>query len=48
VARSKGLKMMEGEVLKTNRTMLNLVEGLGFRAEPHPEDDTVRRISRTL
>jgi acetyltransferase len=48
VARSKGLKMMEGEVLKTNRTMLKLVEGLGFRVEPHPEDDTVRNISRAL
>jgi acetyltransferase len=48
VARSKGLKEMEGEVLKTNHTMLKLVEGLGFRIEPHPEDDTVRRISRAL
>jgi acetyltransferase len=48
VARSKGLKVMEGEVLKTNRTMLKLVEGLGFRIEPHPEDDTVRSISRAL
>jgi acetyltransferase len=48
VARSKGLKVMEGEVLKTNRTMLKLVEGLGFRIEPHPEDDTVRKISRAL
>jgi len=48
VARSKGLKEMEGEVLKTNRTMLKLVEALGFHIAPHPEDDTVRRISRAL
>jgi acetyltransferase len=48
VARSKGLRVIEGEVLKTNRTMLKLVEGLGFRIEAHPEDDTVRRISRAL
>jgi acetyltransferase len=48
VARGKGLRVMEGEVLKTNRTMLKLVEALGFRIEPHPEDDTVRRISRGL
>jgi acetyltransferase len=40
--------VMEGEVLKTNRTMLKLVEALGFRIEPHPEDDTVRRVSRGL
>jgi len=48
VARSKGLKMMEGEVLKTNRPMLKLVEALGFHIEVHPEDDTVRKVSRAL
>jgi len=48
VARGKGMKAMEGEVLKTNRPMLKLVEALGFRIEPHPEDDGVRKISRTL
>ncbi|MHB0983917.1 MAG: GNAT family N-acetyltransferase, partial [Thiobacillus sp.] len=48
VARGKGVKVMEGEVLKTNRPMLKLVEALGFRIEPHPEDDAVRRISRAL
>ncbi len=48
VARGKGIKVMEGEVLKSNRHMLKLVEGLGFRIEPHPEDDAVRRITREL
>jgi acetyltransferase len=48
VARGKGLKRMEGEVLKTNRPMLKLVEALGFRIEPHPEDDAVRRVARAL
>ena len=48
VARSKGVKAMEGEVLKTNHPMLKLVEALGFRIEPHPEDDAVRRVSRAL
>ncbi|MGE5320247.1 MAG: GNAT family N-acetyltransferase, partial [Hyphomicrobiaceae bacterium] len=48
VARTKGLKVMEGEVLKTNRPMLKLVEALGFRIEPHPEDDAVRKIARAL
>ena len=48
VARGKGLNVMEGEVLKTNGPMLKLVKALGFRVEPHPEDDTVRKVSRTL
>jgi acetyltransferase len=48
VARGRGLKTMEGEVLKTNRPMLKLVEALGFHIEPHPEDETVRKISRAL
>jgi acetyltransferase len=48
VARGRGLTLMEGEVLKTNRPMLKLVEALGFRVEPHPEDEGVRRISREL
>jgi acetyltransferase len=48
VARAKGLEVMEGEVLKTNRRMLKLAESLGFRIEAHPEDDSVRRIARPL
>jgi acetyltransferase len=48
VARGRGLKVMEGEVLKTNQPMLKLVKALGFRIEPHPEDDSVRRIAREL
>jgi len=48
VARGRGLKVIEGEVLKTNRPMLKLVEALGFRIEPHPEDESVRKISRRL
>jgi acetyltransferase len=48
VARGKGMKMMEGEVLTINHSMLHLVESLGFHIEPHPEDDGVRRVSRSL
>jgi acetyltransferase len=48
VARAKGLRSIEGEVLKTNRRMLKLAESLGFRVEPHPEDDGIRKISREL
>lgn len=48
VARSQGLQTMDGEVLKTNRSMLQLMQGLGFCIELHPEVDAVRRISREL
>lgn len=48
VARGRGIKRMEGEVLKSNRPMLKLVEALGFGVEPHPEDASVRRVSRAL
>ena len=48
VARAKGLRSMEGEVLKTNRRMLKLAESLGFRVEAHPEDDAIRKVSRDL
>lgn len=48
VARSKGLRTMEGEVLKGNSDMLHLAQGLGFRVETHPDDDGIRRIVRGL
>ncbi|TCS73881.1 acetyltransferase [Sulfuritortus calidifontis] len=47
-ARTKGIRLMEGEVLASNRKMLSLVGKLGFRSEPHPEDPGVRRIQREL
>lgn len=48
VARAKGIRTMEGEVLKSNRNMLKLCTGLGFRIEPHPEDDAIKRVVREL
>jgi acetyltransferase len=48
VARGSGLKTMDGEVMKTNGPMLKLVEALGFRVGPHPEDASVRKVSRAL
>jgi len=48
LARTKGLRTIEGEVLKSNTRMLKLCHGLGFKVEPHPEDDAVRMISREL
>jgi acetyltransferase len=48
LARAKGLRTMEGEVLKSNVRMLKLCTGLGFKTETHPEDDSVKIISREL
>ncbi len=48
VARAKGIRTMEGEVLKSNRNMLKLCASLGFRIEPHPEDDVIKRVVREL
>ncbi len=48
VARGKGVKVLEGEVLKINHKMLRLVEGLGFRIEPHPDDNNIKYIVREL
>jgi acetyltransferase len=39
---------VDSEVMKNNRRMLKLAESLSFRVEPHPEDDSVRYVSRNL
>lgn len=48
VARAHGVETMAGEVLDSNRGMLKLMQGLGFGVEPHPEDEHLRWVSRTL
>jgi acetyltransferase len=48
VARAKGLEIIEGEVLKNNTRMLKLCTGLGFRIEPHPDDDSIKLVTRDL
>ncbi|MBL8499073.1 MAG: GNAT family N-acetyltransferase, partial [Nitrosomonas sp.] len=47
-ARTKGIKVMEGEVLATNRSMLELVHRLGFEASVSQEDNAIRRIVKQL
>ena len=47
-ARAKGIKVMEGEVLTTNRSMLELVRRLGFEVTVSAEDATVKRIVKHL
>ena len=47
-ARSKGLKVMEGEVLKSNASMLKLVQRLNFSIETSPDDDSVKKVRKVL
>lgn len=48
VARIKGLKVMEGEVLVNNRSMLELVRRLGFDVLANKEDASIKRIVKQL
>ena len=48
VARSKGLKSVDGLVLRENQTMLQLAEECGFHRRADPDDPTVLRISARL
>ena len=47
-ARSKGLSMIEGEVLSNNHNMLNLMMRLGFAVKTSEDDQSVMRVSRAL
>ncbi len=47
-ARSKGLKLMEGEVLKSNTSMLKLMQRLNFSIENSAEDDSVKKVRKML
>jgi acetyltransferase len=48
IARARGLKVMEGEVLARNREMLELAEGLGFGVSGITGDERVRRVTLAL
>jgi acetyltransferase len=47
-ARSKGLKVIEGEVLKNNSDMLLLMDRLGFIVGNSPEDDNIKSVRKVL
>lgn len=47
-ARSKGLKLMTGEILNDNARMLKLATRLGFAIENSPEDSGIKRVSKLL
>jgi acetyltransferase len=48
VARDRGLDVMEGEVLGSNKQMLKLAEKLGFRSASSDDDPRLIRITRRL
>jgi acetyltransferase len=48
VARSNGLDLIEGEVLRENHNMLSLMERLEFTITPDPEDSSLRRVRKQL
>lgn len=47
-ARSRGFRIMDGEVLTANTRMLALVKSLGFRIESDPQDMAVKLVSKVL
>lgn len=48
VAGSRGIPRIYGDILATNRAMLEMVKRIGFRVERHPDDATVVRAVRDL
>ena len=47
-ARARGIKLMQGEVLATNRSMLELVRRLGFEVSTSEEDASIKWIMKRL
>jgi acetyltransferase len=47
-ARAKGLKVIEGEVLKNNESILHLMTRLGFSIETSEEDPDIKSVRKAL
>ena len=47
-ARAKGLKVMEGDVLRNNTDMLHFMDRLGFVAETSMDDENIKTVRRQL
>ncbi|MDE2310615.1 MAG: bifunctional acetate--CoA ligase family protein/GNAT family N-acetyltransferase [Betaproteobacteria bacterium] len=47
-AHSKGLKIMEGEVISSNSSMLKFMARIGFTIETSAEDAGIKRVSKVL
>lgn len=48
VARDRGLKRVEGEVMRANQSMLKLMARLGFEIKTSADDDSVKQVSKAL
>ena len=48
IAKDRGLKMMEGEVLAANSNMLRLMGSLGFTSKTAAEDPAIREVTAIL
>ncbi len=48
IARQKGIRTMEGEVLHDNKDMLQLAETMGFGVERHADDPQIMKVTRRL
>jgi len=48
IARGRGLESIYGDVLSTNRPMLDFCRKLGFKLGRNPEDPTVTRVTLKL
>lgn len=48
VARSRGLRTVEGEVLTQNTNMLALMRRLGFKVQNSPEDEGIKKVFKRL
>lgn len=47
-ARSKGVEVMYGDVLRDNRAMLSMARSVGFAVRRHPEEIRLVRVERPL
>ena len=47
-ARSKGLKIMQGEVLKDNTDMLHMMDRLGFEVAGNTDDISIKSLRKLL
>jgi acetyltransferase len=48
IARDRGLERMQGEVLRNNFKMLELIKNLNFQMQNHPEDINIKQVETEL
>jgi acetyltransferase len=48
IARDRGLERMEGEVMRNNFKMLELIQALNFQLRNHPDDKNIMQAEIKL